>query len=47
MQITLSGADLGGQVVTWTEGQTEMTFGGLVYTLVAGTTQAVYTGPAA
>ena len=47
MQVTLSGGDQGGLVVTWTEGQQEMTFSGLVYRLLPDNVSAVYTGPAA
>lgn len=46
MPVTLSGGDQGGQVVTWTEGQPEMTFSGLVYRLNPDNVSAVYIGPA-
>ncbi len=46
MEVTLSGGDLGGTVVTdWPEGQEEVTIDGFVYRKVSET-QAVLVGPA-
>lgn len=41
--IVLSGGDLGGTVVTWPEGETEMVIDGFIYRLVS-TDQAVFVG---
>ena len=46
MQVTLSGGDLGGQVVEWTPGQPEMSFSGYQYRLMPDNQTAVFVGMA-